>query len=292
MLKPNLFVLGAPKCGTTSLVSWLGQHPEIFVSPKKEPHFFYTPHRRKPISQARYHDYFKGATGAHRYLAEASVWYLFSRQAAPRILAYNPKARFIVCLRNPVDMFPSLHAQQVFAGLEGEKDMEKAWNLSDARLAGGFRGIRKIKGRGDPTHMAYQHSCLLGQQVQTLLGQVPRRQIKFLLIEDMRDNAAGTLRGICDFLSIEDRSRSTDFVVLNTAQKPRSRKINKRLEWLERNRLLPRSALDALFRANAGTAEKPKLREAFKTELRDHFRHDTQLLQDLIDRDLSAWLNA
>ena len=290
MQKPNLFILGAPKCGTTSLVSWLGQHPEIFVSPKKEPHYFYTPTRKRPISSERYRAYFTQATPSHKFLAEASVWYLFSGTAAPGILSFNPKARFIVCLRNPVKMFPSLHAQQVFAGLEGEKDVEKAWALSDERLAGSFRGIKKISRRADSTHMAYKHSCLLGQQVETLLKKIPRAKIKFVLIEDMRDRPEHTFQEICDFLGIEDRSRLTDFVVLNTAQKPRSRKINKRLEWLERHRLLPEATLAALFRANSGSSTKPVLRAEFVTELYDHFRQDTLLLQDLIDRDLSLWL--
>jgi len=58
-MKPNLFVLGAPKCGTTSLVHWLGQHSEIFFSPKKEPHYFFSPYRRTPISFEKYQNYFK-----------------------------------------------------------------------------------------------------------------------------------------------------------------------------------------------------------------------------------------
>ncbi|NOX41803.1 MAG: sulfotransferase domain-containing protein [Alphaproteobacteria bacterium] len=231
------------------------------------------------------------AKTSHKYLAEASVWYLYSRSAVDRILKFNPEARFIVCLRNPVDMFASLHPQQVFSGLEGEKDIEKAWNLSDARKAGSFAGIKKIRGKGDPGHMAYQHSCLLGQQVEDLLAKVPRTHVMFLLIEDMRDAPEVVFSDICTFLEIENTASSTDFQVLNTARKPRSRKINKRLEWLERNRLLPKRWIEKMFKANMSTTGNPPLRPEFREIVRKHFRSDVELLQNLIGRDLSRWLD-
>src|SRR5262245_5647184 len=121
MKRPNVFLLGAPKCGTTSLMAWFGQHPEAFASFKfseKEPHHFYSPYG-VPCSREAYEALYEQATPQHKAVIEGSVWYLFGRKAVRPILEYSPEAKFIVCLRNPVDMLPSLHAQKMFSLHEG-----------------------------------------------------------------------------------------------------------------------------------------------------------------------------
>ncbi|MEQ9022777.1 MAG: sulfotransferase, partial [Pseudomonadales bacterium] len=110
---PNLFILGAPKCGTTTLAAWLAKHPKIYFSPEKEPHYFYSPYDRV-MSDEAYAKLFAEAPEDAKYLAEASVWYLFGGVAVPQILEVSPESRFIVCLRNPVQMAPSLHAQTLY----------------------------------------------------------------------------------------------------------------------------------------------------------------------------------
>lgn len=99
MKEPNFFIIGAPKCGTTSLAHWLAQHPEVFMSPVKEPHYFSTDF---PLTSWRdpddYHSLFEGADTHHKAVGEASVWYLRSREAVPQIEAHYPGARYIVML--------------------------------------------------------------------------------------------------------------------------------------------------------------------------------------------------
>src|SRR6476620_1237476 len=124
--KPNLFILGAPKCGTTSMAYYLSQHPEIFVSPYKEPHYFNLDSEyRFTFSEKQYLENFKNATSFHKYLVDASVWYLYSKVAVDEILKYNPESKFIVMLRNPVDMFYSLHQQLLFSGIENINSPQK-----------------------------------------------------------------------------------------------------------------------------------------------------------------------
>jgi len=135
MIKPNFFILGAPKCGTTSVAVLLSEHPHIYM-PQKEPHFFNTDHRRFLNSLEGYERLFARADARHRAVGEASVWYLSSASAVKNILDYAPEAKFIVMLRNPVEMAPSLHEEQVFTGRENVTDFAKAWALQDVRRRG------------------------------------------------------------------------------------------------------------------------------------------------------------
>ena len=120
MTLPNFFIVGAPKCGTTALYAYLAQHPDVFMSDPKEPHYFGSDldfrYRRRPSDQ-QYRSYFAGA-GDRRRIGEGSVWYLYSECAADEIGQAVPDARIIVMLRDPVEMIPSLHSQFVYNGHE------------------------------------------------------------------------------------------------------------------------------------------------------------------------------
>ena len=115
MRKPNFFIIGAPKCGTTSVYSWLKDHPYIFMPDFKEPHHFYSPYG-EPIKREKYENLFMDADMEHFAVGEASVWYLFSGKAIDRILEYEASAKFIVLIRNPIEMAPSLHNHQKNTG--------------------------------------------------------------------------------------------------------------------------------------------------------------------------------
>ena len=113
--KPDFFIVGAPKCGTTALYTYLKQHPEIFMSPQKEPQFFANDvlgDRRHTCTWAEYLSCFAAARGAKR-IGEASVAYLGSPCAPKQIKMFNPAAKIIIMLRNPVDMMHSLHNQRL-----------------------------------------------------------------------------------------------------------------------------------------------------------------------------------
>src|SRR5687767_1010670 len=104
MHKPNFFIVGAPKCGTTSLYEYIRVHPEVFMPDRKEPAFFcsdfYKPRRMK---EEEYLSLFREA-GSAKWIGEASTWYLYSDKAREGIKAFCPDARIIIMLRNPVDM--------------------------------------------------------------------------------------------------------------------------------------------------------------------------------------------
>ena len=73
--RPNFFIVGAPKCGTTALSHYLRQHPRIFFSLPKEPHYFATdlPRYRMVTHEPAYLEYFRGAGPQHTAVGEGSV---------------------------------------------------------------------------------------------------------------------------------------------------------------------------------------------------------------------------
>ena len=166
MKKPNFFILGAPKCGTTSLAHWLALHPQIFVSPVKEPFYFNTDDQaRVRFSFREYEALFAGAGAEHVAVGEASTWYLHSAVAVTAILNYSDRPKFIVMVRNPVEMAYSLHEQEIFSGQENEPIFRKAWSLQGQREKG--RSIPK--GCIEPKRLQYGWELSLGTHLQRVL---------------------------------------------------------------------------------------------------------------------------
>src|ERR1700686_4114710 len=137
MRKPDFFMVGAPKCGTTALYRCLQAHPDIFVPERKEPHHFgtdlYSPTYVRNLDE--YLSLFAGAEEKKR-VGEASVWYLYSKCAAAEIRAFHPHASVIMMLRNPVDMLYSLHSQHLYNGTEEIVDFADALSAEADRKKG------------------------------------------------------------------------------------------------------------------------------------------------------------
>lgn len=113
MRRPNTFIVGAPKCGTTALSTYLSEHREVFLSDPKEPNYFCSdlPERQVVSQMEDYLTLFEGALDGHSVVMEASTWYLVSRVAVANIMEFEPRARLIVMVRNPIDLVHSLHWQ-------------------------------------------------------------------------------------------------------------------------------------------------------------------------------------
>jgi hypothetical protein len=135
MARPNFFIVGAPKCGTTALRQYLLGHPATFFCEPKEPHYFATdfPSHRYVDSEQNYLRLFDPAGRECTRIGEASSWYLYSRDALANIRRFDPDAKIIAMLRNPIEMTPSLHAQLLRDFAESEPDLRRAWDLQEER---------------------------------------------------------------------------------------------------------------------------------------------------------------
>jgi hypothetical protein len=297
---PDFFIVGAPKAGTTSLTKWLRMHPDIFFCRPKEPFFWSTDYPRLRAhrgfdTRSAYEELYSSAEARNAlHRGDGSTTYLYSETAVPDILREIPAARFLVCLRNPVDLLASWHRTQLIALNEDERDFAKAWSRSlDGRLPGAdFL---------DPKRVDYQLMGRLGAAVQRLLDRVPAQQVCFVVFEDLATRPSVVWESITRFLDVS-ADPAPDFTAHNPSTKmyrshllhrvkhrpPKMlaapmrviRKRSKRSanpEWRRLRHLLWRSEA------------RPELSDALRQELADYFAADVELLGTLIGKDLSAW---
>lgn len=288
--KPDFFIVGAPKCGTTSMNNWLHSHPAIFMA-EKEPHYFNTDHANRKITQLpTYRNLFKSVTDAHQVVGETSVRYLYSTEAIRNILSYNEAAVFIVMLRNPLEMVYSWHNQVYFSGLEDIKDFQTAWRLQSKRKLG-----KQIPPRCPEAKMLqYGEVCQLGKQLQRLYEQVPAERVHVVLFDDLTENPAAAYRSVLKFLHVPD-DKKQDFIRYNPAKTYYSYQFNLLLFWL--GRLKKKLAISKSFgvlewlRAhNKRIHKRSPLPKAMKQTLTQYFYDDIKLLESLIHVDLTHWL--
>jgi hypothetical protein len=289
---PNFFIIGAPKCGTTALWEYLVTHPDVFMSPAKEPHFFNVDHSYHWVANREaYEALFAGAPDAAKVVGEASVWYLYSKAAVPEILKAVDDPRFVVMIRNPVDMFPSLHEQLIVSGREDIEDPEAAWAAQERRR----RGIDVPKYCLEPQHLQYRDVCALGTQLQRLLAIAPPERVHWILFDDfVKDTRAEYLK-VMAFLGLEDDGRRS-FPRINSAKGLRSRVLQKLIRTgrqLKQASRLPVKfgIIGRLKQANLNYRDRAPLRPAFRAELARAFSDEISRLEEVTGRDLSAWRN-
>ena len=135
MKKPNCFIVGGPRCGTTALYSYLKSHPQICMSDIKEPNYFSDdlgPQLRRCTTEEQYLANFSGLGEHHTVVGEATVFYLYSKVAIPSIRKFNPDAKLIAMFRDPVEMLYSVHSYFIYEFYIDKKDFVTAWNSQAA----------------------------------------------------------------------------------------------------------------------------------------------------------------
>ena len=302
MRKPNLFIVGAPKCGTSAIAEYLGEHPAIFMSEPKEPHFFATdmPGHRVIDSMDGYEGIFSNATVRHHVLGEASVFYLYSRTALGNIHAFNPDAKLIAMLRNPVDMVYSMHSQALYSTDEDEPDFMQAWALQDERLARGHlpRNCRT------PAILQYRSLGCYSEQVERMLSIFPEEQVKIILFDDFKRDTKAVYEDMLMFLGVPSDGRER-FEVINANKRLRfwwlsnflnnppsivrdAWRLAKHLPGLDER--VAQRFYDWLDRANTQVVPRVDLSLDARRMLCDFFHDDVARLSALIGRDLSKWV--
>lgn len=292
MKQPNFFILGGPKCGTTSMADWLSEHPHVFMSPVKEPFFFCTDLVPDlPRKVAEYEELFRGAHPVHCVIGEATTSYLYSKLAVPNILNYSPEAVFLVMIRNPVEMAYSLHSELLYQGDEHVEDFEKAWALQGERRQG--RAVGPLC--RDPQLLLYGPYCKLGAQIARLMRTVPRQSFHVVNLDDLKRAPAVEYSKLLEFLHLEGDNRS-EFPVHNEAKERRFPLLARLMRPIQdlRQRLGPTyrglGILKQLSDWNRVSRPRQPLTGEMQTILRDYFRQDVCLLSELLERDLTQWV--
>lgn len=292
---PGFFIVGAPKCGTTALSEYLRSHPNVFFSDPKEPLYFASDVPGRIVSTERAYLGLFDAVDPARHLAvgEGSACYLFSQVAVPRILSVRPDAKLIVIVRNPVDMVPSWHGEQLFAGEEDIVDFEEAWRAEADRR----RNRRVPLWCRSPEWVYYSEWGKLGSQLERLYGRADRSQVLVIVFDDLVRNTRKVYTDVLSFLGLPDDGR-TEFPVFNERKQVRSVFIQNCLAVGEKvvnplRRTLGRTRgfglRTRLLHWNAAPDKGRPLRKEFQAELRAYYADEVALLSRLIGRDLSYW---
>jgi hypothetical protein len=294
--RPDFFIVGAPKSGTTALYEYLRQHPQVFMADPKEPNFFGADveRRRTPrIGLDEYLSYFAQAGDAKR-VGEASVRYLHSRTAAQEIAEFAPRGQAIIMLRDPVEMMYSMHGELVFIGAEDITDFADALAAEDDRS----RGRRIPGGANKPAALLYRDSARFADQVQRYFDALGRDQVLVLVYDDFRDDTLDTYRRVLQFLGV-DPSFVPQMGIVNPSKQPRSRLLLRLISnppsWLRRvlGAALPPRQRKRLFRRalalNARTAPRRPMDPELRARLKAEFAPEVRRLGELIARDLTAW---
>jgi len=197
---PDFFLVGAPRSGTTALCNYLRTHPEVFVSSPKEPTYFgrdLQP-KRYPTLES-YLELFCDVGEAVR-VGDGSVAYLASEFAAEEIHAFNPQARIMILLRNPVDMVFSLHRKHYLMGIEPCRTLEDALAAESGRLANGTGVPEGVC----PKVIALRYRAHYAPQIQRFLDVFPASQVKMFLFDDFQANPARSFGECCHFLGVRE----------------------------------------------------------------------------------------
>ena len=311
------FIVGAPRCGTTTLASTLKQNPQVCFSSVKEPHYF-SRHAlgdlndvdlRHVVNDDYLARFFDHCGDERRIAAEGSVTYLYTPDQMAPILKLWPDAKFIIALRDPLQMLPSLHARLLVTGDETIADFAEAWAKIDERREG--RLIPRTT--FDPRWLRYDDAGAFGSHVARFFDAVGRERCHVVLFDDLAADPETTYRRMCEFLKI-DPWPDTKF---------KARRINSgfRYGWLQRLLKRPPKAvrtvlggeqlrqrekkleategavIATVFRLrkrlldwNKVPAKRAPLDPALRAEIIARMRDEIIILSQLIDRDLSHWL--
>ncbi len=277
---PNFFILGAPKCGTTSLATWLADHVDVIMSVPKEPHYFNSDMKnRGVINETAYLKLFEGANAGSQAVGEASTWYLYSRDAVSAIERIYPNVKYIVMVRDAVSMAQSLYYHNIRHLHENAPTFEQAWELQEARKQG-----REIPSTcADPVFLQYRSACSLGKQLERLLFVVPRERVLVIELSELNADPKHQYQRVVGFLGLMDDGRD-DFLRQNEARMARS-------VWLQRVLMFGgkvRRSLGirhgfGLLRINERNISKASLSDGFLQELENTFLDDKKRLSACLE---------
>jgi len=314
MREPNFFIVGAPKAGTTSLYYYLDQHPDIYMSPMKEPCYFSSEVRPEnfavslraqaarlekdvreyldgPMEQKRsggmvheWKDYLRlfAAATTQRAVGEASVNYLWSKTAAAAIASRIPQARILMVLRSP--------AERAFS--------QYLHNVSDGLVTQPFRDYVRASlrhsGEGLGIHEPFLEMGFYAEQVQRYLNHFPREQIGIWLYEETKAHPREFMREVLEFLGVDsgftpDTSKRYNQPQIAMMVKP--------------NHILRRMGMWQMFRRFTHAPMRSFVRRAVyrpigsvtlgpedRALMLDFYRSDIHRLEGILNRDLSSWL--
>ena len=289
MTLPNFLVIGAAKAGTTTVYHYLKQHPQVYMSPRKEPHFF-SKNGTKDYPIPTLEDYqalFQGASDEIA-IGEASTSYLTHPKAAERIQCHIPNAKLIAILRDPAYRTYSLYIMLLMLG------KRKLSSYNHQEILDNFQGI--VKKRSGLIRGGFYYSHL-----QRYYSLFPANQIKLGLFQDLKNKPDVLMEDIFNFLEIDSSfTINKSFGSANRGGIPRNKEIDTFIKKLKPiyhslSPIISQRWSNKIYKIyvdlrNKNLEQPPKLPHEIRQQLIEVYREDILKLQDLLQRDLSIWL--
>lgn len=312
--EPNFFVVGAAKCGTTTLYDFLEQHPDVYMSPIKEPHFFCSDIRIENFSEEykkyvnsrgiNIHEYVEGDMSKkyweyyiddidtylklfknvnnQKAIGEISNGYLFSSVSAHEIKKKYPEAKIVMILRNPISRAYSHYLA----------------NVRDGRTILSFRDeiendLKKLR-KGWCISHCYIEMGMYYEQVKRFLDVFPKEQVLIFLNDDLKNNASEVGKKLFRFIEVDEQASINYSKKQNEAKLPKSAGLIKFLtqSGIKRKifRALPEIIQTKIKPLFFKTGDIPKMSDQDKNWLITIFKEDLEKTQLLINRDLTNWM--
>ncbi len=206
ILKPRFLIIGCPRCGTTSLYTFLIQHPDGLSASKKEIHFFDTNYDK---GNNWYKKHFTITEGSERkkdlITGEATPYYVFHPHAPYRVKKTLPDAKLIVMLRDPVERAFSHYKHHFKLKVEPLR-FEEAIRVESERIAGEWDKMLQDKNYDSYALQMFSYLArgVYVDQLKRWFGHFPREQILVLQSEDFFDNPEKIFLQILRFLGLPD----------------------------------------------------------------------------------------
>lgn len=299
MTLPNFLIIGAAKSGTTAIVHYMQQHPEVYIAPVKECSYFAVMNQEVRFQgpgdddlNSRlifdFEDYRRlfAAAGDAPAVGEASVWYLQAPEAARRIQACLPQVKLVAVLRNPIERAYSCYLMMRRAGRETCATFEKALQMEEERIAAGWEWVWHYRSGG------FYH-----RQLNRYFETFDRSRIRVYLYDDFKSRPLDVLKDIFQFLGVEP-SFSPDMTYRpNISGVPRNGFVYGLLTREGPVKNIARRLVGRRLRRRMRTKfdskmlDRPEISGETRRSLRGAFVKDVKDLGKLLSRDLSAWLD-
>ncbi len=297
MRKPNFVIPGAGRSGTTALVGYLKQHPEVFIPHQKEPNYFckkydlgvdwylglfYREYREKGVMESFVYDLLYNYWSGEKAVGEASTAYLNCEGCPRRMHEFNPDFKLIFLLRNPIERAFSNYKKEIQV-LGVEKPFGEMVKEKDERAS------------------KYLQYGLYYRNINNFLDFFSKKQMLFVLFEDFVEEPEDELQRIFEFLDLEaDFALDTSKIDKNPSRMPISLRLQRLIstelraevdEWFFKRAFLylARSLLNPLNHL-LEIREPPEIGKETKKELVEYFRDDIVKLESFLGRDLSHWI--
>lgn len=272
MTLPNFLIIGAPRSGTTSLYHYFRQHPQIYMSPVKEPMYYWPEGRAEydygVTTRQAYERLFDGVT-SERAIGEASPQYLRGESAPALIDADLPGVRLIASLRNPADRAYSSYLGRLRGGKETRGAVE-------ALRRDGY----------------YCRSSVYYPQLVRYIERFGRARVKTIVFEDLAARTHDVLRELYEFLGV-DNDFVADIEAHNVGAVPKNVAVNAMFWKVVQGvkRVIPIRNSGIAGRIHRRMVRRPDpLPPPLRREMLDYFRDDIARTSELLGRDLSFWL--